>query len=89
MGAPDRKFNFSLFRNIYKYIVFGEMQRVSVNPGPMLLLDDWPGTALIAVCSSVIYRNYTNGDDATTVVVLFCGQFHLGYTDMDLQHNLD
>ena len=29
------------------------------------------GFALIAVYSCVIYRKYTNGDDATTVVVLF------------------
>ena len=55
----------------------------------MLLLSVWPGFALIAVCSSVVYRKYTNGDDATTVVVLFCRQSPLGCTDMGLQHNLD
>ena len=44
-----------------------------------------PGFALIAVCSSVIYRKYTNSNDSTTVVVLS----HLGCTDMDLQQNMD
>ena len=55
----------------------------------MLLLGVWPGFALIAVCSSVIYRKYTNGDGATTVVVLFCRQSPLGCTDMGLQQNMD
>ena len=27
-------------------------------------------------------QKYTNGDDATTVVVVFCRQSHLGCTDM-------
>ena len=53
-------------------------------PGPVLLLSVWPGFVLIAV-----YRKYTNGDDATTVVVLFCRQTHLRCTDMGLQQNRD
>ena len=39
---------------------------------------------LIAVFSSVI-----NGNDATTVVVLFFRQSRLGCTDMSLQQNRD
>ena len=56
----------------------------SANPGPVLLLSVWPGFVLIA-----LYRKYTNGDGATTVVVLFCRQSHLGCTDMGLQQNRD
>ena len=37
----------------------------------------------------IIYRKYTNGDDATTVVVSFCRRSHLGCTDMGLQQNRD
>ena len=61
----------------------------------MLLLGVWPGFALIAVFSSVIYRTYqqpiryTNGEDVTTVVVSFCRQSQLGCTDMGLQQNMD
>ena len=65
----------SLFCNVSsKCIVFG-----------VLHLGVWPGFALIAVCSSVIYRKYTNSNDSTTVVLLS----HLGCTDMDLQQNMD
>ena len=34
-------------------------------------------------------QTYTNGDDATTVVVVFCRRSHLGCTDMSLQQNRD
>ena len=34
-------------------------------------------------------QKYTIGDDATTVVVVFCRQSHLGCTDMSLQQNRD
>ena len=34
-------------------------------------------------------QKHTNGEDATTVVVLFCRQSHLGCTDMSLQQNRD
>ena len=55
----------------------------------MLLMCVWPGFALIAVCSCVIYREHTNDNDAPTVVVLFCRQSPLGNTDMGLQQNRD
>ena len=32
-------------------------------------------------------QKYTIGDDATTMVVVFCRQSHLGCTDMSLQQN--
>ena len=32
-------------------------------------------------------QKYTIGDDATTVVIVFCRQSHLGCTDMSLQQN--
>ena len=34
-------------------------------------------------------QKYTIGDDATTVVVVFCRQYHQGCTDMSLQQNRD
>ena len=61
-----------------------------IRNGPMLLLSVLK--AFRPYCSmllSVIYRKSTNGDDATTLVVLFCKQSHLGCTDMGLHQNRD
>ena len=45
--------------------------------------------SLITVINSVFCdtQKYTIGDDATTVVVVFCRQSPQGFTDMSLQQN--
>ena len=53
----------------------------------MLLLRVRPGFALIAVMLFCDTQKYTIDDDATTVVVVFCRQSHLGCTDISLQQN--
>ena len=83
-GTPDREFTFSLFRNVRsKFIVFGETQRVRT-------LDRCPA-CFCPYCGMLFCdtQKYSIGDDATTVVVVFCRQSHLGCTDMSLQQNRD
>ena len=59
----------------------------SANPEPVLLLRSpvW----FCPYCSMLLcdIQKQTTGEDATTVVVLFCRQSHLGCTDMSLQQN--
>ena len=62
---------------------------MSANPGPMLLLRSpaWfcPNCSML-LCD---IHKHTNGEDATTVVVVFCRQSHIGCTDISLQQIRD
>ena len=72
---------FSLFRNVRSKYIF-LVRRKKCEP--------WTDVAFKSpawfcpYCSMLFCdtQKYSNGDDATTVLVLFCRQSHLGCTDM-------